>query len=381
MKILIGADVVPTERNMGLFQNGDAEELVGAKLLDAIESSDFRIFNMEVPLTNKITPISKCGPNLVAPVNTINGYKSLKADLVTLANNHILDQGYQGLSSTVQTLNESGIAWTGVGKNLQDAAKPYVFTMGYMQVGVYACAEHEFSIATDFSAGANPYDPLESFDEVQRLKATCEYVIVLYHGGKEHYRYPSPMLQKVCRKFIDKGADLVVCQHSHCVGCEEQYQNGTIVYGQGNFIFDHQTNEYWQTGLLIQAEIGKRINYIPIRRKNECVRLAEADDADKIIDEFYSRSQEIMQEGFVRQRYELFSLDKLDYYLQQLSGSVGSNVVMRGISKITNQKWRSFLMKTIYGATKKRNVLNCIQCEAHSELIQTALASKQKIID
>ena len=42
------------------------------------------------------------------------------------------------------------------------------------------------------------------------LKKQCDYVIVLYHGGKEHYRYPSPYLQKVCRKIVDKGADIVV---------------------------------------------------------------------------------------------------------------------------------------------------------------------------
>lgn len=42
------------------------------------------------------------------------------------------------------------------------------------------------------SAGANPFDVLESFDDVQALKEHCDYVIVLYHGGKEFYRYPSP---------------------------------------------------------------------------------------------------------------------------------------------------------------------------------------------
>ena len=68
----------------------------------------------------------------------------------------------------------------------------------------------------------------------------CNSII---NGGKEHYRYPSPDLQKICRKFIDKGADLVVCQHSHCIGCEEKYNHGTIVYGQWNFLFDRSNIE------------------------------------------------------------------------------------------------------------------------------------------
>ena len=69
-----------------------------------------------------------------------------------------------------------------------------------MKIGIYACAENEFTIATDTTAGANPFDPFESLDHIQNLKRSCDYVIVLYHGGKEHYRYPSPYLQKFVGK-------------------------------------------------------------------------------------------------------------------------------------------------------------------------------------
>lgn len=76
------------------------------------------------------------------------------------------------------------------------------------------------------------------------MSNACDYTIVLYHGGKEHYRFPSPNLQKYCRKFIEKGANIVICQHSHCIGCEENYKNGKIIYGQGNFLFDDSDDEY-----------------------------------------------------------------------------------------------------------------------------------------
>ena len=83
---------------------------------------------------------------------------------------------------------------------------------------------------------------------------------------KEHYRYPSPYLQKVCRKMVEKGANLVVCQHSHCIGSYETYNNSTIVYGQGNFIFNKHDNEYWNSSLLIKLrfEKGIKVEYIPI---------------------------------------------------------------------------------------------------------------------
>lgn len=66
-----------------------------------------------------------------------------------------------------------------------------------------------------------------------------------------------------------KGADIIICQHSHCIGCFENYENSTIIYGQGNFIFDDSQSEYWKTSLLINIEIKDefKIQYIPIVKK------------------------------------------------------------------------------------------------------------------
>ena len=87
-------------------------------------------------------------------------------------------------------------------------------------------------------------------------RAQGRRVIVLYHGGLEKYRYPSPQLRRVCRKFVEKGADLVVCQHSHSVGCMEAFGGGNIVYGQGNLLFARYGGEHWNTGLLIGLDTG-----------------------------------------------------------------------------------------------------------------------------
>lgn len=250
-RIIIGGDIVPTESNRKLFAGANVDELIGTDLKELLRRADYTIFNLEVPLTDTENPIPKCGPNLIAPTETVNGLKAINPYFFTLANNHILDQGEQGLFSTMNCLGEAGIDYAGVGRNLDEASKGFIKEINGIKVGIYCCAEHEFSIAIEHSAGANPFDPLESMDHISTLKNQSDYVMVLYHGGKEHYRYPSPYLQKVCRKCVDKGADLVVCQHSHCIGCEEKWNGGTIVYGQGNFLFDDSDNEYWKTSLLV----------------------------------------------------------------------------------------------------------------------------------
>lgn len=375
MKLIIGADFVPTDSNKEYFINADIENLVGTEIRDVLDKADFRIFNLEVPLVDKNTPIKKCGPALIAPTKTINGIKKVNVNLFTLANNHILDQGEQGLSSTIGMLNNNNIAYVGVGKNLNEARKPYVIENNGQKIGIYACAEHEFSIATEKNAGANPFDALESFDHVKKLKETCNKVIVLYHGGKEHYRYPSPMLQKVCRKFVEKGADLVVCQHSHCIGCEEKYQNGTIVYGQGNFLFDHSNSEFWQTSLLISIDDEFNISYIPLVKNGMGVELAKGEEKEEILADFNKRSFEILIDGFVDKKYREFAEQMQQRYLMCFSAIKYRSVAFKSINKISGDRLLTYLLKKKYNDNQKNIIRNLIECEAHRELVLKSLSN------
>lgn len=376
MSILIGADFVPTKRNIRLFNSENVVALVGQELLKILKGADYRIFNMEVPLTDKISPIDKCGPNLIAPTSTIKGYKSIGADFVTLANNHILDQGEQGLQSTCDLLIKEKIAFCGAGENLKQAQKPYIVSINGKRIGIYACAEHEFSIAVNNLAGANPYDALESFEHVKKLKNETDYVIVLYHGGKEHYRYPSPELQRVCRKFIQCGTDLVVCQHTHCIGCEEKYLDRTIVYGQGNFLFDDSGSEFWKTSLLIEIDNNFQISYIPLVKKGNGVRLASKIDSDKIMQEFFERSEEIKNSEVLNSKYDEFSQKMISEYLFRISG-IQKGFLFRIFNKLTNQNYGKWRLRKKFGKQQLLIIRNILECEAHRELFLRGVIRKE----
>ena len=373
--IIIGADLVPTRSNASLFESGDVNGLLGTELLNLLKAADYRIFNLEVPLTDKPRPIVKCGPNLIAATKCIDGYRAMGVDLLTLANNHILDQGQEGLESTIQILEQMNIAYTGVGNTPEDAKKPFVFKCGGKVIGVYACAEHEFSIVTNYSAGVNPIDWLESPDHVAALKAKCDYVIVLYHGGKEHYRYPSPNLQKICRKLVEKGADLVICQHSHCIGCEEKYLDGTIVYGQGNFLFDDSESEFWQTSLLVALDENFRISYVPLEKKENKVRMAQVEQAKQILKDFKKRNIQIREKDFIESEYAKFAQSMLNGYLATFTGK-GSSIVFRVLNKISRRKWIETLSKRL-SQKYKIAILNYVECEAHRELFLEGLKNEE----
>lgn len=376
MQIIIGGDLVPTNSNNDLFNAGDSTALLGEKLISIWNSADMRIFNLEVPLTDNEEPIDKYGPNLIAPTSTVKGIKALKPDLITLANNHILDQGEQGLKSTMQVLTENKIPFVGIGDNLCEASKPFILEHIGIRIGIYACAEHEFSIVTEKSAGVNPFNPLESLDHVQKLKAKCNYVIVLYHGGKEHYRYPSPYLQKVCRKLAEKGADLVVCQHSHCIGCCEEYGRSSIVYGQGNFIFDLSDSEFWETSLLIKIEINSKLSmgYIPIVKRENGIRLAEGEVSKEILSAFHKRSYEILQSEFIEKKYESFAEKNIESYLRTFSG------FGKWLSRVDRYLLKGNLLKYKYNKKKLLAIQNYAECEAHRELLLAGLRLKEKRI-
>lgn len=365
MLLIIGGDLVPTQSNLNLFSRGDVTALLGEKLLSLWEAADFRIFNLEVPLSDKETPIAKCGPNLIAPTSSIRGLKALNPSLIVLANNHILDHGENGLKSTEDILSRNGIPYVGAGNNLVEACQPYIFEQDGLRIGVYACTEHEFSIATNTTPGANPFDPLESLDHIATLEDECDYIIVLYHGGKEHYRYPSPYLQKVCRKISQKGADLVVCQHSHCIGCYEEYKGSTIVYGQGNFLFDASESEFWQTSLLLSVCIsdGLKVEYIPFRKTGNGVKLASGAKAEDILTAFQKRSEEITQDGFVERYYRQFAQENRASYLRSLFG------FGKWKSRIDRRLLNGMLLKRKCDKRQLLAILNFIECEAHRELV------------
>jgi len=376
INVLIGADLVPTKSNYDLFCQGKINEIFDDKLLKIFNNSDFSIFNLETPLIDKSTPIKKWGPNIGIKYNVINGIKKINPGFLNLANNHIMDHGNEGLLSTIKVLNENNISYSGVYYS-NSMKHSFIKIVNGFSIGIYSCVEHEFSVASEGNWGANPFDIFESYKHVEELSNKCDFVIVLYHGGKEFYPYPSPDLQKYCRRFIDCGADFVVCQHSHCIGCEETYDNKKIVYGQGNVLFDDGTkNDEWQNGLLLDIEINKHklinINYIVLTRKNNGVLLSEKEISNKLLNDYFDRSKAILKSNFIQEKYSEFAMSKV-YDIFRKFDLIGSSFLFRILNKITKKKFGKFYFNKIYLKKKSYEIENAIDCEAWRELTLTYL--------
>ena len=205
-------------------------------------------------------------------------------------------------------------------------------------------------------------------------------MVVLFHGGKEYYRYPSPNLQRIARKMVEKGANLFVAQHSHCVGSYEEYLGGTIVYGQGNFLFnkeDKYKNPYWNNGILIEVDLqrdtgqlNEDITFVPYVTQNKGIRLANDEEKSNILNPFFERSQQIKHAAFVHEQYQKFADAHLYTYLSKLSG------FGKIFNKIDRKLFNHRVTKLTYGRNKRLAMQNYIECEAHRELLIQGLKKK-----
>ena len=371
MVITLCGDISITQVNRDLWENGNVQSIFG-KIPELFRNSDRVIVNLECALTEKETAIRKFGPNLKGPAIAADILKEAGVTDCGLSNNHIYDFSKPGMDDTLRELNRVGLNYTGVGENEADSRKDLVIQQDGKTVRIITVCEHEYTYAMEDFPGARPYDPYDTADDIRKAKAEADYVIVMYHGGKEMCRYPSPRLRKLCRAMITGGADLVLCQHSHCIGCEEKYQNGTIVYGQGNFLFDRSSSEFWQTSLLVALDEDFQVSYIPLAKQGAAVHLAKEKQGQEILRDFQHRSEEIREAGFIRQKYEKFAHNMLSNYLFSLSG-IRLSFFLRALNKLSGHRLIPWLIKKRYPREQLFAIRNFIECEAHREVLLSGL--------
>ncbi|NLE23116.1 MAG: CapA family protein [Actinobacteria bacterium] len=223
-----------------------------APLASYIGAHDLAVVNLECPLTERGSAIAKLGPSLsgeaaLAAVARDGGFGA-----ASLANNHIMDRGPDGLRDTLQACADAGLATVGAGADLAAASEPLVASVGAVSVAVVAVAEREFSIAGARRCGAAPLDPWATPALVRRLRDRGHVVVAIVHGGNELYGLPRPGLVAACRALADAGAAAVVCHHSHVAAPWEVHEGVPIVYGTGNFLFPASSGQAspWYRGYL-----------------------------------------------------------------------------------------------------------------------------------
>ncbi len=318
MKTLFVGDICPTAITGGGYAAGDTKTLF-TDTVSLFNESEFTFANLECAITDSDGAIKKFGPNLKAPVKTATVLADLKVTVAGLSNNHVFDFGRKGALDTIDALTAAGVGYTGFGNNYEDSRRNYVFEKDGEKICVIAVCEREYSYALDDRMGSRPFDEFETIEDIREAKKSADRVIVAYHGGKELCEYPSPRLMRACRAMARAGADLILTQHSHCIGAYENYNGSHILYGQGNFNFvGLYDEEMWKTGLAVKYDTKtNEVEFVPIRVTDNGIRLASGDDKAEILAGFAKRS-ETLADGTWRDGWHKFCIDNIQNYTDRV---------------------------------------------------------------
>ena len=349
---------------------GDICPVDGIKSFNVpIGEDEIVVGNLECALTDNPRPVKKAGPVLYAAEVFAASLKEWGFDAVSLANNHIRDCGDEGVYSTIAACQKNGILSFGAGNTSTEAGKPLIVEKNGKKVAFMSFAEKEFNYVHDGKAGAIAFDPYESFDMIREVRKGVDALIVLYHGGIEHYIYPSPLLRKKCRKMVEAGADVVLCQHSHCIGTRENYGKGEILYGQGNSLFGYRKeNNSWNYGLLVRLELseeGIHVKYDVLETSEDgAVGMASNAVADKVMAQLEKESVKLSNDDFLDASWKVFCRKKAPLYLAMTYG-FGTNM------NRLNRLLRNGVIKFLFGRRELNVSHNIIRCDAHKEVIET----------
>jgi poly-gamma-glutamate synthesis protein (capsule biosynthesis protein) len=345
---------------------------VGDRLKRLLDESDLNILNLEAPIITSPSSAEKYGPCLSMDKRVLETLKLLNINLVTLANNHILDHQADGLISTLNFLEGNEIKYLGAGKNNLRATEPYIIRHNDISVGFLNFAENEFSNTYGEQAGAAPLDLIENTLNLQSLKSKVDKVIVIVHGGAELHKYPSPRFKKLLEYFSLQGADAVIAHHTHRYNGFRIFNDVPIVYGTGNFIFPIKgMKNDWNIGvvanLLIEKQGPIRLKVVPIELiyqenklilkdldKNEFAAL-ENDLNDKLGNDDLLAKEYISFIERNEQQYRHFLQPFTSKYLHKLFS-------MGLIPDFLNNK------------VKKMLYLNLVRCEAHRDVLLNILS-------
>lgn len=373
IRIFFSGDFAPTLRVNDVIKQGDYSALFN-DMLPIIKESDIAITNLESPLIEEGKPIAKTGPNLKSPVKSIEALKFAGFDMVTLANNHMMDFGKDGLSSTMQVCEKNNIRHIGAGLNNDEAKKIEYYEIKQKRIAFINCCENEWSTTHGDYPGCNPLNEVALFYQIQDAKANADYVILIIHGGHETYEYPSPRMKKLYRWLVDLGVDAVIGHHTHCFSGYELYKNKPIVYSLGNFIFDSKSRKSsWNKGAAATLVITGNDIKLQLHPFNQCddevgAHLLTEEETKVWLEKEHAKTQQIQDDAFLEHKFEefVFQLERL--YRSYLEPNKSAWILAA--------KNRGLLPRAIKGH-KRLLFWNIIRAEAHRDIL-LELLSKEK---
>lgn len=283
-----------------------------------IEEADYAVANFETTLNG---PPYSGYPQFCAPDALAYDLKEIGFDLVTTANNHSMDKGFNGVVRTLDTLDAAELAHVGTyrtqaefdenqGVRLVDINGIQVAFLGYTYGtnGIPVSAENDFCINrfnTDYMAECAVLDEAKLTSELAYAESLgADLIAVMIHWGIEYQTAQNTYQDQVADFLLANGADLILGSHSHVPQpltertvtlADGTEKTGFVCYSLGNFVSNQSPAtvnvNYTDTTAILNLELTKNFetqettvtaaSYVPLLVLN---RGANAADRYVILD-------------------------------------------------------------------------------------------------
>lgn len=345
--------------------NNPDKVVLSDDLLKELASSSLNIINFEAPIYREgQKPIAKSGPNIFQNKESAKFLEENGFNVISLANNHLMDYGEDGLKSTLNSFKKAHTIGAG---DWEKAYTPYIYEINGIKIAILSLTQREFGALDDNKQCYGTAWMLHhSIDNIiSSTKQKVNFVFIYVHAGIEDEFYPLPELRSLYKHFIDMGADGVIASHPHTPQGWEKYKDKMIFYSLGNFCFQTKdySNKYWNNSLLVSFEIinnklDYKITYIYYDILTSVIEIAKQENFNKHIEKINS----VLADN---DKY----ISEVNLYCNRLSKfyiwTMQSTGLFRSSIKIHLKGIINIIFKRKYHTTNI-HLLNTLRCEVHN---------------
>ncbi len=245
-----------------------------APIAPVLRSADLALVNLETAVTSGGSPAVKQF-TFRAPASAFAALRGAGVDAATMANNHGLDYGLDGLRDSLSAAKRYRFPVIGIGLDDAQAYRPFRRTVNGQRIAVIGATQVlDDELISAWTAG--PRKPgLASAKDVPRLvravraaRATSDTLVVFLHWGIELAQCPSSDQRTLAKQLVAAGADIVVGGHAHRVQGAGRMGRALVGYGLGNFVWYGTSELSTQTGVLLVTTEARRVlryRWVPAR--------------------------------------------------------------------------------------------------------------------
>lgn len=274
-----------------------------------ISAADIAVANLENPLTTRDDTFKDQNQlyNFKSNPEHIQGVINAGFDLVSLANNHALDYGQEGLVDTIETLKENKLDYIGVGKTKEEAFQAKEYQLKGKKIKIMSASRfvpsagwYSFHKRTK-AAIAGAYDLDYLVQKVKEEKEQTDFLVLFLHWGVEKTTTPAEYQKVYVKQLVEAGVDAIIGSHPHWLQGFEYYEGVPVAYSLGNFLFPNYVNgNAAETGLLTLRLENNRVSmkFKPYQIKNDQIVPLSKEKENVILNKLEGVSYQATIEGY-----------------------------------------------------------------------------------